>query len=344
MAWTRASSRRWRPARRAGPASAPICADFGRGESSRSPIDARRGIRTRQCRIGSKRSSGRRAPRKNGPRERDPPAQAGARRFFARADKASFCHGPYGNPLGGYTSVGVEAVARSRDAHGTDGGGADAEAPPDLVESFVYKPEEPTKPKPPELAAAAAYHAALLGVLGLLNAVSEAALGLGAGYFGPFYAPPKVSLRLAHYPPLSAAAAASRALRYGAHTDYTGFTILRQDPADEGREDAGGLEVRVGERWVAVRPRADAFVVNAGDLLEVWTNGRWRSAVHRVAKPPPGSAAAAAPRLSVPFFTGPGDDARIEALPTCVDAAHPRRYEAVTAGEHLRRKLGISNV
>ena len=61
-------------------------------------------------------------------------------------------------------------------------------------------------------------------------------------------------------------------------------------------------------------------------------------------KPPAGSAAARAPRLSIPFFTGPHNDALITALPTCVSEARPCLYEPVTAGAHLLRKLGISNV
>jgi isopenicillin N synthase-like dioxygenase len=134
-------------------------------------------------------------------------------------------------------------------------------------------------------------------------------------------------------------------VRYGEHTDYTGFTILHQDEADVGDLAAGGLQVRLqtGE-WHAVPPTAGAFVVNIGDLYEIWTNGRWRSTVHRVMKPPPGSATASAPRLSIPFFTGPRDEAVIEAMPTCVDEGHPPKYAPVSAGDHLLKKLGVSNV
>ena len=67
----------------------------------------------------------------------------GAHSFFGGpADaKQRYCYGPYGNPLGGFTSMGVEAVARSRDDHGSDGGATQTTALPDLVESFVFKPE-----------------------------------------------------------------------------------------------------------------------------------------------------------------------------------------------------------
>ena len=167
--------------------------------------------------------------------------------------------------------MGVEAVARSRDDHGSDGGATQTTALPDLVESFVFKPErargnqpgttsrrwrgapdlrflagpeETTKPKPPSMDEAGhAYHAALLKVLDALHKVTAAALGLDEDFFAPFYAPPaKCSLRLAYYPPLSTQQTSS-AVRYGAHTDYTGYTILCQDDNDVGALDAGGLQV-----------------------------------------------------------------------------------------------------
>ena len=272
----------------------------------------------------------------------------GAMGFFADdlASKNVYNYGPYGNPFGGFTGMGTEAVSRTRDKHGSDGGADHAGALPDLVESFIFKPESP-KPKPAVLEeAGAAYYAALLRVLETLHKLTAASLGLPADFFEPFYSPAgHYSLRLAYYPPLSPEAQASSAVRYGEHTDYTGFTILHQDEADVGDLAAGGLQVRLqtGE-WHAVPPTAGAFVVNIGDLYEIWTNGRWRSTVHRVMKPPPGSAAASAPRLSIPFFTGPRDEAVIEAMPTCVDEGHPPKYAPVSAGDHLLKKLGVSNV
>ena len=132
-------------------------------------------------------------------------------------------------PLGGFTAMGVEAVARSRDDHGSDGGATRTTALPDLVESFVFKPEETTKTRveAPELwhpTRATPYHAALLKVLDALHRVTAAALGLEEDFFAPFYAPSaKCSLRLAYYPPLSTTQQTSSAVRYGgAHTDYTG--------------------------------------------------------------------------------------------------------------------------
>jgi isopenicillin N synthase-like dioxygenase len=279
----------------------------------------------------------------------------GALDFFAMdaSTKVAYDHGPYGIPLGGYTGVGIEAVSRTRDVHGSDGGGGGdratvvAAAPPDLVESFVFKPES-SMPKPPALEIpGAAYHAALLRVLDALHRLTAASLGLPSDYFVPYYTPhdpDTISLRLSYYPPISPEAQLSSSMRYGDHTDYTGYTILHQDEADVGDIDAGGLQVlmRSGE-WMAVPPTPGTFVVNIGDLYEVWTNGRWKSTVHRVTKPPPGSIAATSPRLSIPFFTGPRNDAIIEALPTCVDVDRPQMYPPVRALDHLLRKLRVSN-
>jgi hypothetical protein len=118
----------------------------------------------------------------------------------------------------------------SRDGHGSDGGAdklTSKAALPDLVESFVFKPEEATKPKPPTLEKVGlAYHNEMLRVLNCLHHLTAASLGLSPDFFDPFYAPhAEVSLRLAFYPPIpEEAKKKSAAVRYGEHTDYTGYT------------------------------------------------------------------------------------------------------------------------
>jgi isopenicillin N synthase-like dioxygenase len=212
------------------------------------------------------------------------------------------------------------------------------------------------------------YFAALERVVVALNRMSATALQLAPDFFDPFFAPGDYALRLAHYPPMPAEAALHPGqLRYGAHTDYQGFTVLLQDDRDEGVSDAGGLEVLLSEAepertralteagelesrgegrmaWMAVKPLPGCFVVNVGDLYELWTNGRWKSTIHRVTNPPHGHEAARCSRLAVPYFTGPGGNPLIEALPTCVDATHPALYAPVGAHEHLLSTLTSSNL
>jgi len=91
----------------------------------------------------------------------------------------------------------------------------------------------------------------------------------------------------------------------GEHTDYGLLTLLAQD-------DLGGLQVRIGDQWIDVPPRADAIVCNLGDMLELMTGGRYRSTPHRVVSP------TARARLSFPYFFDPSFDATV--IPV-VDAA-----------------------
>ena len=121
--------------------------------------------------------------------------------------------------------------------------------------------------------------------------------------------------------------------RAGAHTDFGSFTMLMTDDAP------GGLEVlhRNGS-WMKVPHVPGALVVNIGDLMAQWTNDRWVSTMHRVVTPPVGPDTS---RLSIVYFHQPNYDALIETLPTCCDADNPSRYDPVTSGQHLMRKVQL---
>lgn len=100
------------------------------------------------------------------------------------------------------------------------------------------------------------------------------------------------------------------------HTDAGAVTILLQD-------DQPGLQVERGGNWFLVEPRRDALVVNIGDIVQVWSNDRYRAALHRVL------ANSAAERYSAPFFLNPGCEAVYEPLPSC----GPPRYRPIAWGE-----------
>jgi isopenicillin N synthase-like dioxygenase len=125
-------------------------------------------------------------------------------------------------------------------------------------------------------------------------------LGLPADFFAAYLtADPVVLLRIFRYPPLGATAA--DAWSVGEHTDYGLLTLLAQDGTP-------GLEVRVGDRWIAVPSERDLIVCNLGDMLDRMTGGRYRSTPHRVRN------TSGSERLSFPFFCDPGWDADVRPI------------------------------
>ena len=149
-------------------------------------------------------------------------------------------------------------------------------------------------------------------------------LDLPADWFAPYYTGADAKLRMLRYPPQRADAEFNQ-IGAGAHTDWGGITLLAQDRL-------GGLEVcDVNGTWVAADPVPGTFVINLGDLMMRWTNGRYASNFHRVR-----NNHHAVDRYSLPFFYSPRSDAVIEPIPSCVDAENPRRFATCTAGEHVR--------
>jgi isopenicillin N synthase-like dioxygenase len=244
----------------------------------------------------------------------------------------------------GWTEIGIESVGRTAtDAPGAKG----AKAPPDLVENLVIRHKPPahaselaTRPKiPPHLYdPLMSYWDRMETILRSLHAMSARALGQPASVFEDAYRNTTANaLRFAHYPAASAASTEGQ-VRYGAHTDYQGYTLLMQDPAVGGLEvfkpEEGSVAARGDGRWVPVPP--GGLIVNAGDLMELWANGRWRSAMHRVS-----NEQLADRRLSLAFFTGPRHDATIAPLAKPGEELH---FQPVLAGEHLHKKLSVSNI
>lgn len=107
-----------------------------------------------------------------------------------------------------------------------------------------------------------------------------------------------------HYPALKEPPLPGQ-LRTGAHTDYGALTILAMTNAN------GGLEVEHNGGWMSVSPPEGALVVNLGDMMQRWTNGKWVSTMHRVVTPD-NLDDAMSRRISIGYFMHPDYDAQIE--------------------------------
>ncbi len=151
------------------------------------------------------------------------------------------------------------------------------------------------------------------------------ALGLPATALDHHFDHPTTFLRALHYPPQPPAE--DEQIGSAPHTDYGIITLLAQD-------DSGGLQVRPrGGDWIEAPPIPDTYVLNVGDMLQRWTNGRLVSTPHRVINRSGGD------RYSLPYFLDPSMDTLIECLPTCTDAAHPPQHPPVRYGDYLLERL-----
>ncbi len=150
-------------------------------------------------------------------------------------------------------------------------------------------------------------------------------------------------LRLLHYPPVPVSLLQSgEKSRISAHSDFGTLTILFQD-------NVGGLEIQNQEtgEFVAAPPVPGGVLVNIGDLMMRWSNGRWRSTVHRVVAPPvlkterEGEAGKemCKPRYSIPFFATANPETVIECLPGCERPDGEEEFEAMTAWEYVQMRM-----
>ncbi|CAN5398879.1 2-oxoglutarate and iron-dependent oxygenase domain-containing protein [soil metagenome] len=109
----------------------------------------------------------------------------------------------------------------------------------------------------------------------------------------------------------------------GEHTDSGALTLLHQ------RGTYDGLLVRAldGE-LLAVPTREDALVVNLGQLVERWTDGRYRATPHHVDMPAEGHR-----RTTIVLFQQPAVDWVVAPLDVCIGSDGPR-YEPIRPYEN----------
>ncbi|KAG5011292.1 hypothetical protein JHK87_019807 [Glycine soja] len=131
-------------------------------------------------------------------------------------------------------------------------------------------------------------------------------LGLERGYLKKvFYGSkgPNFGTKVSNYPPCPKPELI-KGLR--AHTDAGGIILLFQD------HKVSGLQLLKDGHWIDVPPMRHSIVINLGDQLEVITNGKYKSVMHRVITQTDGN------RMSIASFYNPGNDALIAPAPALV--------------------------
>ncbi|KAL9241294.1 hypothetical protein vseg_015421 [Gypsophila vaccaria] len=158
-------------------------------------------------------------------------------------------------------------------------------------------------------------------------------LGLEKGYLKKvFYGGngPNFGTKVSNYPPCPKPDLI-KGLR--AHTDAGGIILLFQD------DKVSGLQLLKDGQWVDVPPMRHSIVVNLGDQLEVITNGKYKSVMHRVIAQRDGA------RMSIASFYNPGNDAIIYPAPALVkDASEKEKqvlYPKFVFDDYMKLYVGL---
>jgi len=112
------------------------------------------------------------------------------------------------------------------------------------------------------------------------------------------------------------------------HTDAGAVTVLSQS-------EVKSLQVfhRLTGTWYEVPPIKNAFVINTGDVFQVWSNDGYQAPIHRV------KARSDAERWSSAFFLNPNYSSNYAPLPTTVSAARPAMYKPINWGEFRMKRF-----
>lgn len=121
-------------------------------------------------------------------------------------------------------------------------------------------------------------------------------------------------VRFLHYPPTAEVSVTG----IGAHTDFGWITLL----ATSGTP---GLELYFDGTWQEVEPEQGAYILNIGDSLSQYTNGDYKSSLHRVINK------SGRDRYSIPMFLEGAPDFVVKPLGSTSDEKWPTVEEVLRA-------------
>jgi isopenicillin N synthase-like dioxygenase len=191
-------------------------------------------------------------------------------------------------------------------------------------DGIFYGPNRWPSAAPGLASASMAYFRAMTDLSHRLLGAFALGMNVAEDRFEGMFDKPLSQLSLLYYSSIPEDAEVDRS-NLVSHTDEGPFTILAQG-------EIGGLEVRRRDgAWIAAPPIPGAFVINIGDMMMWWSNGRYISNRHRVRN------TSTQERFSAPFFFNPDYDVVVEPLAELAAIDGEARYPAVKVGAHLLR-------
>lgn len=192
---------------------------------------------------------------------------------------------------------------------------------PDLVGGIALCGPNQWPDAMPELRSAVIAYSEFVQALGnLLLRIIARSLDATDDFFVPFYQRPMLRGQLLRYPTTENL---DDQFGVAAHSDFGCITLLLQERP--------GLEVLFPDgQWVAAPPIDHTLVINIGDLLERWSNGRLPSTKHRVKNQ------ARDDRYSIAMFYDPSPTAMVD--PQDLLPKEQRKFDPVSAADYILSK------
>lgn len=116
------------------------------------------------------------------------------------------------------------------------------------------------------------------------------------------------------------------ALGVPAHTDMSAITILVPN-------DVQGLQACKDDHWYDVEYIPNALIVHIGDQVEIVSNGKYKSVLHRA------KVNKEKTRISWPVFVEPPSDLEVGPHPKLVNEANPPKFESKKYSQYCFCKL-----
>ncbi len=165
-----------------------------------------------------------------------------------------------------------------------------------------------------------AYYAAMDSLIARLLPIYARALDLEPAFFDDAFKQSMSTLRLTHYPAMDYV---SESFGIAPHTDSSFITLLAQNKVS-------GLQLKTTDgEWLDAPSIDGTFVVNTGDMLMRWSNGRFLSTPHRAYNLSKNE------RYAIPYFCHPDPDFVMKCLPTCTDESNPPKYPEMSPMQYM---------
>ncbi|WVZ10686.1 hypothetical protein V8G54_015216 [Vigna mungo] len=157
----------------------------------------------------------------------------------------------------------------------------------------------------------------LYGVIGEALDIGEKEIKESIGEAGQ-------AIRINYYPPCPQP---ENVLGLKPHTDASALTILLQG------NEVEGLQLKKDGTWLPVHPLPNAFMVFIGDVLEVVTNGIYKSSEHRAV------VNSWKERFTIATFSGPEWNGNIGPAPSLVTPETPALFKTIGVADFYKGYL-----